>query len=172
MLHDMKSSIRWTLSRRTCAWIRTKHSVNTFTGAAILFRRNTAVSAGIQSHITDPVKTLSHALCFVNIILRTEFCVRLLKPQTICISIHGVVSRMTAIISHHRENLIPLSLSLALSLSHTRVRTRTQTHTHTHTHIHTVQYACPTPLYKLQTTPSARKQRNLQQPTFTSRHVG
>jgi len=145
-MHNMKSFIRWTQSRRTCACIRTPRSVNTFIRTAILCRRNTAVSAGIQIQITDPVIPLSHVLRLVNIILRREFCA----------------------FTEATDNLY----------QHTRRRVSNDSHNQSpswepHTsHTHTVQYACPTPLYKLQTTPSARKQSNLQQATFTSRHVG
>jgi len=50
--------------------VRSIHSIR----AAIFCRRITAVSAGIQNQITDPVIPLSHVLRFVNIILRREFC--------------------------------------------------------------------------------------------------
>ena len=70
----------------------------------------------------------------------------LLKEQAICIRLHDVVSRMTAIIIV------------------TTVRTSNLAQAG--------QYTFLTPLCNLQTTPCARKQRSLQQPTFTLRQVG
>ena len=50
--------------------VRSIHSIR----VAILCRRNTAVSTGIQNQIIDLVIPLSHILRFVNIILRREIC--------------------------------------------------------------------------------------------------
>jgi hypothetical protein len=104
-LHDMKSFIRWTQSRTTGPCTGTTRSVKTFnTSGDFVWKEH----SGVFWHSKPDHHLVIHysMFSFVNIILR-EYFVCLLKQQAICIGIHGVISRTTAVISYRPENLTP-----------------------------------------------------------------